>query len=52
MRLHEMHAGMYFDSVFYNCQILTKPEICWDVLVRFSNTKFHENLFTGSQFVI
>jgi hypothetical protein len=48
--LCEIHAEAHFGSILYHCQILTKIELCWHVLVKLPNTKIHENPFSGAQF--
>jgi hypothetical protein len=44
-----MYIGLHV-KYRYSCQILTKLEFPWQIFEKKdANTKFHENLFSGSQ---
>jgi hypothetical protein len=35
----------------YSCQILMKLEFSWQIFAEYTNTNFHENLYSGSRVV-
>jgi hypothetical protein len=41
--------GVFKFCLKHSCHILMKLEICRQIFEKYSNTKFHENLFSGSR---
>ena len=39
------------ESTRYSCQILIKPEFSRQIFEKYTNIKFHENLYSGSRVV-